>query len=108
MSYPSLVLIMYITNFRTYCKYHHQTRRFESPEDETKHFLEKMGSPDWVWAEQYERTKQKDETMLMQDSLAFFVDNGTGSMLLCVVCTLLYGSWQSVFVTNMLTLRRRV
>jgi hypothetical protein len=69
-----------------------------------KHFFEKMGSADWVWAEQYERTEQKDETMLMQDSFLSFVDDGTESMLLCVVCTLLYSSWQSVFITNMLTL----
>jgi len=94
---------MQITNFRTYCKYHHQTRRFESPEDEMKHFFEKMGSPDWVWAEKYEPSEQKEETMLMQDSIVYFVDNETESMLLCVVCTLLYGSWQSVFVTNTLT-----
>lgn len=69
-----------------------------------KHFLEKMGSPDWVWAEQYEHTEQKDENTLMQDSVVFFLDNGTESMLLCVLCTLLYGSWQPVFVTNTLTL----
>ena len=73
-----------------------------------KHFLEKMGSPDWVWAEKYEHTEQEDETMLMQDSVVFFVENETESMLLCVVCTLLYSSWQSVFVTNKLTLRGRV
>jgi hypothetical protein len=98
-----------MTYFRTYCKYHHhqhhhQNRTFESPEDEMRHFLEKMGRPDWVWAEQYERTEREDETMLMEDSDIFFVDNGTESMLLCVVWTLLYGSWQSVFVTNTLTL----
>jgi len=69
-----------------------------------KHFLEKMKSPDWVWAEQYEHTEQKDEAMLLQDSVVSFVDSGTESMLLCVICTLLYGSWQSVFITNMLTL----
>lgn len=68
-----------------------------------KHFLEKMGSPDWVWAEQYEQTEEKDETMLMQDSVVFLADNGTESMLLCVLRTLLYGSWQSVFATNALT-----
>ena len=73
-----------------------------------KHFLEKMGSPDWVWAEKYEHTEQEDETMLMQDSVVFFVENETESMLLCVVCTLLYSSWQSVFITNKLTLQRRV
>jgi len=69
-----------------------------------KHFLEKMRSPDWVWAEQYEQTEKKDETMLMQDSVVSSVDTGTESMLLCVVCTLLYGSWQSVLVTKALTL----
>jgi len=68
-----------------------------------KHFLEKMRSPDWVWAEQYERTEQKDEAMLMEDSIVSSVDNGNDSMLLCVVCTLLCGNWQSVFVTNTLT-----
>jgi hypothetical protein len=46
-----------------------------------KHFLEKMRNSDWVWAEQYERTEEKDESMLMQDSIVFFVDNGTESML---------------------------
>jgi hypothetical protein len=51
---------------------------FESPEDELMHFLEKMRSPDWVWAEQYERTAGKDETMMMQDSV-LFADNGTES-----------------------------
>jgi hypothetical protein len=71
---------MEMANFRTYCKYHHQTYMFESPEDEMKHFLEKMRSPDWVWAEQYERAEEKDETMLMQDSVVFFMDNGTESM----------------------------
>jgi len=68
------------------------------------HFLEKMRSPDWVWAEQYEHTEEEDETMLMQDSFVSSVDTGTESMLQCVVCTLLYGSWQSVFITNTLTL----
>ncbi|PNF16359.1 hypothetical protein B7P43_G10508 [Cryptotermes secundus] len=63
----------------TYCKYHHQTHTFESPEDEMKHFLEKMRGRDWVWAEQYEYSDKKDETMLMQDSVTFFVDNGTES-----------------------------
>jgi hypothetical protein len=59
-----------------------------------KHFLEKMRSHDWVWAERYERTEEKDETMLMQDSVVYFVDNGTESMLLCfnVCCCMVAGS----------------
>jgi hypothetical protein len=52
---------------------------FESPEDELMHFLEKMRSPDWVWAGQYECSAEKDETMLVQDSV-LFVDNSTESM----------------------------
>jgi hypothetical protein len=52
---------------------------FESPEDELMHFLEKMRSPDWVWAGQYQRSAEKDEAVLMQDSV-LFVDNGTESM----------------------------
>lgn len=72
-----------------------------------KHFLEKMRSPDWVWAEKYEHTEQKDETMLMQDSVVFVVDNGTESMLLCVLCTLLYSSCKYVFITNALTLMNK-
>jgi sulfur transfer complex TusBCD TusB component (DsrH family) len=68
-----------------------------------KHFLEKMTSPDWVWAERYECTEQKDETMLMQDSILFFVDNGTESMLAVSYarCFMVAGS---LFVTNTLTL----
>jgi hypothetical protein len=58
---------------------------FESPEDEMKHFLEMMGSPDWVWAEQYEYTDKKDETMLMQDSVTFLVDNDTESMFIIFI-----------------------
>jgi hypothetical protein len=61
--------------FRTYCKYHHQTRVFELPEDEMKHFLEKMRSPDWMWAEQYEDTEEKDEEAMLM------MDNGTEGML---------------------------
>jgi hypothetical protein len=72
-----------------------------------KHFLEKMRSPDWVWAEQYEPTEQKDETLLMQDSIVFFVDNGTESMLLCsyACCFVVAGS---LFIVNTLTLWNRV
>ncbi|XP_069675652.1 voltage-dependent calcium channel subunit alpha-2/delta-3-like isoform X2 [Periplaneta americana] len=61
----------------TYCKYHHQTRTFDSPEEELSHFLDKMRRPDWVWAERYEREEDIDELALMQDSLVFFVENGT-------------------------------
>jgi hypothetical protein len=71
---------MEMDNFRTYCKYHHQIHMFESPEDEMMHFLEKMRSPDWVWSEQYEHIDEKDKSILMQDSTAFFVDNSTESM----------------------------
>ncbi|KDR23040.1 Voltage-dependent calcium channel subunit alpha-2/delta-3 [Zootermopsis nevadensis] len=55
----------------TYCKYHHQTHAFELPEDEMRHFLEKMRSPDWLWAEQYEDTEDEDEEVMLM------MDNGT-------------------------------
>lgn len=43
-----------------------------------RHFLEKMRSPDWLWAEQYEDTEDEDEEVMLM------MDNGTEGVLLAV------------------------
>ncbi|PSN31193.1 hypothetical protein C0J52_22419 [Blattella germanica] len=64
-----------------YCKYHFtQFHPFETPEEELVHFLHKMGSSDWVWEEQYEKKEESEEELgnfLEEDSMVFFVENGT-------------------------------
>lgn len=38
-----------------YCKYHYLEQHiFDNPEEELRHFLQKMMTPDWMWQEQFE------------------------------------------------------
>lgn len=47
---------------RIYCKYHYlEGHEFKTPEEELRHFLKKMGDPDWKWTEQYENDANDDE-----------------------------------------------
>ena len=75
-------------HFRIYCKYHHQRNRFATAEEELEHFLDKMGKPDWVWAEQYERKDESEIDMDEEDSLMLFVENGTESKLFNILVLL--------------------
>lgn len=43
-----------LPRFRVYCKYHYlEGHEFKTPEDELRHFLTKLGDPNWYWADQY-------------------------------------------------------
>ncbi|XP_014474755.1 PREDICTED: voltage-dependent calcium channel subunit alpha-2/delta-3 isoform X2 [Dinoponera quadriceps] len=45
-----------------YCRYHYlEGHRFDSPEDELRHFLALLSRPGWRWAEQYEAYPPVDE-----------------------------------------------
>ncbi|XP_019696117.1 voltage-dependent calcium channel subunit alpha-2/delta-3 isoform X3 [Harpegnathos saltator] len=45
-----------------YCRYHYlEGHRFDSPEDELRHFLALLSRSEWRWAEQYEAYPPADE-----------------------------------------------
>lgn len=47
-----------------YCRYHYlEGHKFDTPEEELKHFLRMLNDPSWRWAEQYEAYSiREDET----------------------------------------------
>ncbi|XP_032665097.1 voltage-dependent calcium channel subunit alpha-2/delta-3 isoform X2 [Odontomachus brunneus] len=51
-----------------YCRYHYlEGHRFDSPEDELRHFLALLSRPGWRWAEQYEAYPSVDENVGEED-----------------------------------------
>lgn len=47
-------IIVLLPHLRVYCKYHYlEGHEFKTPEDELRHFLTKLGDPNWYWADQY-------------------------------------------------------